>query len=316
MKTAIAILTYRRLHALKEMLTGVNQHCTVYPLAIFEDCGQRDGTSAFLQKGRIKKERRDLLAEEWVVPPERINDYLSPEEILMDVKPNIPRHFLATENLGVAGNSNRAIRWFMEETDCDHLCLCNDDLHVLGDFAAHYGRGHQDLGVGMFCYAPFGGIYSDDSYKGVTVRTRGYAVKLMTRYTGIMISITRKLVEKVGYFDARFGKFGEEHCDYTIRARFGGGIKLDGIDQPCLDLDPTPPVLRHQEIETSVTGLERQRADREASLCMRAASDRYRHEHYFQPFALKLPRYVGTFGNKSGIPFTEVKGHALVPYGA
>lgn len=312
----IAILTYRRLPVLQEMLKGIQQHCSHYPLAIFEDCGQRDGTSAFLQKGRVRRLRRDLLAEEWIVPVDKHNDYLTAEESLLGVQPNIPRHFLGTENLGVAGNSNRAIRHFMEETDCTHLCLCNDDLHVLGDFARHYGNAHEDLNVGMFCYLPYGGIYSDDSYKGVTVRTRGYAVKLTVRYTGIMISITRKLVEKIGYFDARFGKFGEEHCDYTIRARFAGGLKLDGIDQPCLDLDPTPPLLRHQDCQTSMSGPERQRADREASVAMRAASERYRYEHYYQPFALKLPRYVGTFGNKGGISYTEIKNHALVPYGA
>lgn len=316
MKTAIAILTYRRLPALQVMLAGVQQHCSNYPLGIFEDCGQRDGTAAFLSKDRVRKVRPELLAEEMVLPPEKALAQLTPEEQLLEVAPPMRDYFLATENLGVAGNSNRAIKWFMEDTDCDHLCLCNDDLHVLGDFAAHYGNGHQDLGVGMFCFAPFGGIYSDDSYKGVTVRTRGYAVKMMTRYTGIMISLTRKLIEKLGYFDARFGKFGEEHCDYTIRARFAGGIKLDGVDQGCLDLDPTPVLLKHQEVETSVTGPERKRADAEAVLAMRNASSRYQHEHYYRPFALKLPRYVGTFGNKSGIPFNEVKGHALVSYGA
>jgi hypothetical protein len=148
------------------------------------------------------------------------------------------RHFLGTENLGVSGNSNRAIKWFMDETDADHLCLCNDDLHVLGDFVSFYQRGHVDLDVGMFCFCPHGGVYDHDSYKWVTVRSRGYSIRLMPRMTGIMISITRKLIEKVGYFDTRFGKFGEEHCDYTYRCRFAGGIRLDGQDQGCLDLEP------------------------------------------------------------------------------
>jgi glycosyltransferase involved in cell wall biosynthesis len=237
---------------------------------------------------------------------------LSPEERLLGVKPNVPRFFLGDQNLGVSGNSNRAIKWFLEETDADHLCLLNDDLHILGDFVSFYQRGHVDLGVGMFCFCPSGGVYDHDSYRWVTVRSRGYTVRLMPRLTGIMISLSRKLLEKVGYFDTRFGKFGEEHCDFTYRCRFAGGIKLDGQDQGCLDIEPPTPLLKHQDVETSVTGTDRQKANVEASAAMQAASKRYFHEHYYQPFRLKTPKWVGSFGGRQGIPFGEMRGHALV----
>lgn len=312
MKSAIAILTYRRLHALQEELKGIQQHCAHYPLAVFEDMGMRDGTSRFLSQGRVVKPRPDLLADEMVMTPEAVQASLSEEERLLGVEPNIPRYFLGTHNLGVSGNSNRALKWFMEETDADHLCLLNDDLHVLGDFVSFYGRGHTDLDVGMFCFCPSGGVYDHDSYRWVTVRSRGYAVRLMPRLTGIMISITRKLIQKVGYFDTRFGKFGEEHCDFTYRCRFAGGIRLEGQDQGCLDLEPPTPLLRHQEVETSVTGIDRQKANTEASLAMREASKRYSHEHYYQPFRLKTPKWVGSFGGRQGLPFSEMRGHTLV----
>jgi hypothetical protein len=45
---------------------------------------------------------------------------------------------------------------------------------------------------------------------------------------------------------------------------------------------------------------------------MRAASQRYFHEHYYQPFRLVTPKWVGTFGGRQGIPFDELRGHALV----
>jgi GT2 family glycosyltransferase len=311
MKSAIAVLTFRRLHALAEMLKGVSEHCSHYPLAIFEDCGQRDGTSGFLSQGRKTKARPDLLSDEMIMTPEAISAATSEEEKLLGADKNFPRVFLGTENLGVAGNSNRAIRWFMEETDADHLCLCNDDLHVLGDFVSFYGRGHADLGVGMFCFCPSGGQYDHDSYKWVTVRSRGYAIRLMPRLTGIMISITRKLIEKVGYFDTRFGKFGEEHCDYTYRCRFAGGISLDGVDQGCLDLEPPQPLLQHQEVQTSLNGVEREKANQEASVAMRAAAARYQFEHYHRPFSLKSLKSVGTFGGHDGIPISELGGYAL-----
>ena len=61
MKSAIAILTYRRLPVLQETLKGINQFCAHYPLAVFEDCGQRDGTSAFLTANR-RLENRPIYA--------------------------------------------------------------------------------------------------------------------------------------------------------------------------------------------------------------------------------------------------------------
>jgi hypothetical protein len=312
MKSAIAILTYRRLHALQEELKGLQQHCSNYPIAVFEDCGERDGTSRWLSWNRKPVARPDLLATEMVMTEEAIQASLSEEEKLLGVRPKIPRFFLGEQNLGVSGNSNRAIKWFMEETDADHLCLLNDDLHILGDFVNFYQRGHADLGVGMFCFCPTGGVYDHESYKWVTVRSRGYTVRLMPRLTGIMISLSRTLLKKVGYFDTRFGKFGEEHCDFTYRCRFAGGIKIDGHDQSCLDIEPPTPLLKHQDVETSVQGQDRQKANIEASHAMKAASQRYFHEPPYQPFRLKTPKWVGTFGNRSGIPFGELRGHRLV----
>lgn len=294
------------------MLSGLSQHCAHYPLAVFEDCGQRDGTSRFMSEGRARHPRPDLLADEMVLTEATINESMTEEEKMLGVSKTFPRYFLGSENLGVAGNSNRAIRWFMEETDADQLCLCNDDLTILGDFVSFYRQGHTDLDVGMFCFCPSGGQYSHESYKWVTVRSRGYGVRLMPRLTGIMISITRKLIEKVGYFDTRFGKFGEEHCDYTYRCRFAGGIKLEGIDQGCLDLEPPSVLLEHQEVLTSMSGPDRLAADREASAAMKAASGRYAYEHYYRPFAIKTPKWVGAYMNHPGIPFSDLPGYTLV----
>src|SRR6266850_574837 len=97
MKSAIAIITYNRLHALKETLSGIQKFCSQYPVAIFEDCGQRDGTEAFLKPpNQIGKYYSELLATHYAA------DHLGSN---IDV-------FLGDTNLGVTGNSNRAIKWF------------------------------------------------------------------------------------------------------------------------------------------------------------------------------------------------------------
>lgn len=276
MTSAIAILTYNRLHALKEELHGLSTYCPQYRTAVFEDLGQRDGTRQFLSPAVPVIPREDLMAD----------CYNLPSGISA---------FLGTKNLGVAGNSNRAIRWFMEETDADHLCLLNDDLHVLGDFVQFYAKAHQDLGVGMFCFCDF----TAPTYRWVDIKKRGYNIKLCPRMTGIMISLTRAVVERIGYFDVRFGRFGEEHCDFTVRARLAGAIALDGMMQQQIDLhhymvgEQPKMLLKHQDVETSVTGPERQEADREASVAMRHAAESYRCQDTYRPFRLHLPRFAG-----------------------
>lgn len=295
-KSAIAILTYRRQSALAEMLLGIDRFCSQHPIAVFEDCGMTDGTAKWLSVG-ARKNRDDLMAYEHHMP-----------------KGNVTA-FIGQQNLGVAGNSNRAIKWFLDETDADHLLLCNDDLHVLGDFASFYRHGHNDLDTKFFAFTDF---WDSPTHRWVILRCRGYRVKAFQRMTGIMMSTTREIVNKIGYFDTRFGKFGEEHCDWTNRIRFVGGIQLDGMDQSCLDVEPTdangnagPPVLKPQKVETSVTGVARQHEDAIAGERMRQAAMRYQTESHYRPFSLVWPSHVGGVG-ANGIPTEEVPGYKVV----
>lgn len=308
MKSAIAILTYRRLHALRAMMEGIEKHCSLYQTAIFEDCGQRDGTDDWLTKGREPAKCPELMATEWFPK-------LDGTGVNHGTNWRNARVFMGDRNLGVTGNSNRALAWFMNG-DCDHLVLCNDDLFVNGDFVKFYAQGHQDLGVGLFCFCDFTEASPaisgrPETYKWTTYRQRGYGVKFLPRFTGIMMSITRALVEKVGYFDAEFGKFGEEHSDYTIRCRLAGGIQCEGQDMNCLDLEHA--LLKHQDVETSVTGAARKQANEEASHVMQRASFEYRMRHYYRPYRLVYPAMAGGYYG-AGIPCRQLEkiGYKLV----
>jgi hypothetical protein len=295
MKSAIAIITYNRVHALQEMLRGIDAHFAQYPLAIFDDLSNRDGTEKFLRTGMsATKPRPDLMAEE-----------LSEKS----GSPRPPRkHFLGTHNLGVTGNSNRALKWLMDETDAEHFILCNDDLHVTGDFVQFYGKAHVDLQVGMFCFCDF---THHPSYQWVDINQRGYRIKLCPRMTGIMISMHRKVAEQIGYFDTVFTKFGEEHCDFTNRARLVGAISLSGMMQTQIDLhhnligQPEQVLLKHQEVETSMTGPERKRADQESYGIMQAVGQSYHYRDVYRPFGLHRPKFVGAT-REAGIPADQI----------
>jgi hypothetical protein len=237
--------------------------------------------------------RKDLMAEEWKNPHFTA--------------------FLGTKNLGVAGNSNRAIKVFMD-SDADHLFMINDDLHILGDAVAWYAQAHRDLGVGLFCFCDF----LEKSYRWLTVRSRGYHVKMLPRMTGILMSQTRAATQAVGYYDTRFGKFGEEHCDYTNRMRLAKQISLDGAIQPCLDVEhymvgeKQRVLMKHQEVQTSVVGMERRRADADAVKAMQEAAVSYRNRDLYRPFAVWTPKWVG-MSKDQGIPVDRLlRSHALV----
>jgi len=282
MKTAIAILTYNRRKSLELSLSGVLKNCPVEHVGVFDDVSNRDDTLGWIRDNF--KDQGDIIDDKkYLARRYRYRNFVD--------------FFLGTENLGVAGNSNRAIHWFMTETDADHLCLLNDDVEVIGDFSRDYREAHDKLGIGLFCMCDF----KSEKYKCKPVKYLGVDLKIVERFTGIMMSMTRNLVGKIGYYDMQFGKFGEEHCDYTIRARFAGGVKVGGRDVNCIDLNMSNPNIRHQEVETSMSGDVRVYEDRLSSVVMNKVSNDYAWRNYYRDYRLSFPKSVG-FSYDVGIP--------------
>jgi len=238
MKIAIAVLTWNRLPALQQILKGLGEHCKPHKLAVFEDAGTRDSTVSSML----------LCAQTPVIPRPDLMAHQA--KLTGDVE-----FFAGTENLGVSGNTNRALKWFLEESGCDYLCLCNDDLVIKGDFATFYAEAWEKLKIGLFCYCGF----TSKAYAWDPDHIGGYVVKKLGRMTGAMMAMPRELVEKIGFFDMRFGKFGEEHCDYTNRARLAGYQDIRGRPQGCLDLKHD--LLAHLDIASSMVGQEKAAAD-------------------------------------------------------
>jgi GT2 family glycosyltransferase len=305
MKSALAILTYNRLPALRTFTAGLDQHCTNYPMLICEDRGLRDDTHTFLSGtmpnavASVQKlgYRHDMLAD----------------HVRVKFQINTPTYdvFLGTRNLGVAGNSNRALRWFMEETDADHLCLCNDDLCADGDFINYYAEAHKQLNMHLFCFCDF----TSETYKWVPIKVRvgdrDFTLKLLPRMTGIMMSITRKLVSEIGYFDPVFGKAGEEHCDYTNRARFSGATRLNGQDLHCIDIEQNPVLLRHQDIDSSLLPHEKPTFDAIAAGAMGSASKMYLCTSWYRPCHLVRPKFAGAY-ESGGVDIHKLPSTPLV----
>ena len=287
--TAVAILTYNRLQTLKKVLASVMTHNRVEDIAVFEDCGQSDGTRQWLTSTTNKVPRPDLLATE---------NHLGGGGI---------KAFLGTDNLGVSGNSNRALKWFMEETTADHLLLCNDDVEFLGDAGRAYSSAHCATNIGLLCFCDF----TSPQYKCTPVTYRGVPLKKLSRMTGMVMSITRNLVESIGYFDPQFGRFGEEHCYYTVRARYAGHQSIMGIHQYCLDIEPQIPVLKHQVVNSTISSQEKPTLDRVAGSMMREKSKRYPFTSPYLGFSLIRNRFTDSMTDV-GVETDFLLGHTSV----
>lgn len=294
MNSAIAILTYRRIESLKKFLGQVTEHCKDVPIAVFEDCGQTDETEEFLVRGAT------FLRRDW--------NYVADvyEKTINGAKVTI---FLSHENAGVCGNSNKAIKWFMDETKANHLCLCNDDLEASGPFHNSYAVAHEKLGVGLFCFCDFEGP-GYESFKWATVKSRGLQVKLMTRMTGIMMSMTRELVDRIGYYDAYNFTFGQEHCDYTNRARLTNFITLNGQIQHCLDI--VIPELKHQEVDSSLTDSEKQKYNADADVMIEIVGSRRPSSDPYVPYSTGRCSRVAGARDGVGIPAHMLSGYARI----
>lgn len=270
MKAAVAIITYNRLPALKKCFEGFIK-LPAHNLAVFEDCGQKDTTRSWLKISPAGIDRPDLEATEYAINQDGRK----------------LQTFLSHDNLGVAGISNKAIKWFMEETDATHLFLLNDDLTIGGDFTKPYMQAHVDTGVGLFCFCDF----TSKQYEWKTAYYKGHKLKFLTRMTGIMMSISRELVKRIGYYDTRFGRYGEEHSDYTIRARLTGHISVNKEPKYCLDVELPPGLLAHQEIPSTVTPDEKPALDGHAYATITDKSTRYIYSDPYLPYALRRSTY-------------------------
>jgi GT2 family glycosyltransferase len=270
MKIATAVLTWNRLLALQSFLKTYSEHPYHHRFAVFEDGGIQDNTVDYIQK-----------MQGFTSPISRID-----LEALQINDNNGINWFLGTDNLGVSGNTNRALRWFLNESGCDYLCICNDDIIVKGEFARFYADAWKKTGIGLFCYCGF----TSKAYEWDEIDYKGITVKKLGRMTGAVMAMPRELVERIGYFDTRFGKFGEEHVDYTNRARFAGFQDINGESQTCLDAKHD--FLGHMDIESTVPhGPERQKLSYEASAAFRTVD--YMREGFYRPFALQHATKVG-----------------------
>jgi len=130
----------------------------------------------------------------------------------------IPNGFnvLFHENGGVAANKNRLLSRLKD----------NDLVFIFEDDILTRTKGWVDViltaikETGMKHYNYIRLDHRTDLYK--IARTPSLTIGFYKKNTAQLMVFTKEVIEKVGAFDPRFGKYGFEHSDYTRRCKGAG----------------------------------------------------------------------------------------------
>ena len=131
--------------------------------------------------------------------------------------------YITGNNRGVAWNKNRALYYLNNRIKCDIIILLEDDTIPSVDaweqdwIEAALKYGHINLAGHWFKEKFFAG--------------HGTPASPISCFSssGQCVAFSRKVIERIGFFDSRFGRYGFEHVEHSQRCiRFGFG----GIYQP------------------------------------------------------------------------------------
>lgn len=127
-------------------------------------------------------------------------------------------------NIGVAGNSNRLLRCLSR---FEHGLILNDDVEVLqpgwdtfyATAAAKSGLHHfQHREIGVYG-AEFGSEIEKDGVHLRVVRDKPH---------GAVLAFTKTMLDKCGFFDEDYGKYGMEHVDWSMKP-YDFGVQASGF---------------------------------------------------------------------------------------
>ncbi len=119
-------------------------------------------------------------------------------------------------NGGVAANKNRLLKRLK---DNDLVFIFEDDILVRRTgWIELFLIALQETGMKHYNYIRLD--HRTDLYK--IVRTPNLNIGFYKKNTAQLMVFTKEVIEKVGAFDSRFGKYGFEHSDYTRRCKGAG----------------------------------------------------------------------------------------------
>lgn len=118
-----------------------------------------------------------------------------------------------TEKKGVAWNKNQCLEALK---DCDHIFLFDDDAFPRAqEWELFFIEAAQMANIGHF-------IYQHETIDVRLIKAIEPNIGIYNNSNGCMMYFTRECLDKVGVFDEKFGVYGFEHADMSMRAHLEG----------------------------------------------------------------------------------------------
>ena len=137
-----------------------------------------------------------------------------------------------TEQIGVAGNSNRLLRCLGR---FKHKLLLNDDVEIINvGWDRFYFDAMVKTGMHHFCYRQ-AGIYGAAAGDAMVVRDVKLEV-VNEKPQGAVLALDADAIAKIGFFDTGFGQYGVEHVDWSTRL-YKSGLQRAGFFDVCGSAD-------------------------------------------------------------------------------
>jgi hypothetical protein len=113
-------------------------------------------------------------------------------------------------NGGISRCKNTCIRLLLEK-GCKYLFLNDDDIEYLStNWHTEYISATNETGIDHFCF----NVYGSRSDKIIN----NFKVHQTNNLNGCLITVTKEMIDKIGYFQVLPNKYGHEHTSYTLRA--------------------------------------------------------------------------------------------------
>lgn len=129
-------------------------------------------------------------------------------------------------NRGIARNKNNCLRLLQ---DCSYIFLLDDDAYpVHKNWVFEYVAASVKTGIQHFTYNPWN-TYCNSAFDSQRMLTEVNGVKLTTAYmsSGVLLFLTRDVLQTVGGMNEAFGRWGHEHVEHSYRIHnfgFTGGL--------------------------------------------------------------------------------------------
>jgi len=183
----VGITTKNRSHILEKTLSNIKHHTTHEKLKI-------------------------------VLVDDNSNEYHKIKNFELCKKYNIDYYF-NNKNLGIAKSKNRCIEYI---DDTDFLFLYDDDCYPVKDYwwepfitaYQEYGNEHFSL---SFDKNKDGRPNGNNIINEINNKKNDISLESFSNPCGILLFLTKNVLEKIGGFDNRYDLYGKEHVGYSLR---------------------------------------------------------------------------------------------------